>query len=138
MINRCFESFGVKDGATWREAILACDANWTRRAPMCEGGRARERYCGQHLARRRRRHGGFEKLARELVPALLERYSRPPCNELFDLIEAVGRRAFPPSGTNATQFIRDVEHSGFLAPAEDGDIYSMPFPSFAGHLLGNG
>ena len=102
-----------------------------------EGDRARERHYGQRLARRRLRHVGFEKLAKELVPALLERGGRLPYSELFDLFEAVGRRTFPLSGTNATQFIQDAEHSGLLAPAEGADVYSMPIPPFAGHLLGN-
>ncbi len=164
MVNRCFESFGVKGGATWREAIIARAANWPQHlavylnavirqlreagpgrmdargadldAAMREGDRARARYYGQRLARLRRRHGGFEKLARELVPTLLERGGRLPYSDLFDLVEELGRGIFTPSGANATQFIRDAEHGGLLAPAEDGDVYSMPIPSFAGHLLG--
>ncbi len=94
---------------------------------------ARAAVRGQRLARLRRRHGGFEKLARELVPALLERGGRLLYSELFDLVEKHGRRIFASSGTNATQFIRDAEHSGFLAP--DEHAYSMPIPSFARHLL---
>ncbi len=82
--------------------------------------------------------GGFEKLARKLAPALLERGGRLPYSELFDLVEEIGREVFSPSGTNAAQFIRDAEHSGFLAPADDEHAYSMPIPSFARHLLGDG
>jgi len=165
-VDRCFNAFGVKGGAAWREAILARAANWPQHlavylnaairqlreaspermdaaeadigAAMREGDRVRERYYGQRLARLRRRHGGFEKLARDLVPALLERGGRLSYSELFDLVEEFGQRTFPPSGTTATEFIRDAEHSGFLAPAEDGNIYSMPIPQFAGHLLGHG
>jgi len=165
-VDRCFNAFGVKGGAAWREAILARAANWPQHlavylnaairqlreaspermdaaeadigGAMREGDRVRERYYGQRLARLRRRHGGFEKLARDLVPALLERGGRLPYSELFDLVEEFGQRTFPPSGTTATEFIRDAEHSGFLAPAEDGNIYSMPIPPFAGHLLGHG
>ena len=165
-VDRCFNAFGVRGGAAWREAILARAANWPQhlavylnaavrqlreaspermdaadadlKAVMHEGDRARARYCEQRLARLRRHHGGFERLAKALVPALLERGGSLPHSELFDLVEELGRRAFPPSGTNATQFIRDAEHSGFLAPADDGNAYLMPIPSFARHLLGDG
>ena len=162
-VERCFKAFGVRNGEAWREAILARAANWPQHlavhlnaairqlreaspermdaasadfdAAMREGDQARARYYEQRLARLRRRHGGFEKLARELVPALLERGGRLLYSELFDLVEKLGRRIFASSGTNATQFIRDAEHSGFLAPADDEHAYSMPIPSFARHLL---
>ena len=164
-VDRCFKSFGVRNGAPWREAILARAANWPQHlaaylnaavrqlredspermnageadmeAAMREGDRVRARYYEQRLARLRRRHGGFEKLARALVPTLRERGGRLPYSELFDLVEELGQRTFALSGTNATQFIRDAEHSGFLAPAGDGGAYSISIPSFAGHLLGD-
>ncbi len=165
-VERCFKAFGVRNGGAWREAILARAANWPQHlavylnaairqlreagpermdaggadleAALREGDRARARYYEQRLARLRRRHGGFEKLAKVLVPALLERGGRLAYSELFDLVEEFGERIFTSSGTNATQFIRDAEHSGFLAPADDKDAYSMPIPSFARHLLGDG
>ena len=165
MVDRCFDAFGVRNGAAWREAVLARAANWPQHlavylnaairqlreaspermdageadfeAAMREGDRARANYYEQRLARLRRRHGGFEKLAKALVPALLERGGRLPYSELFDLVEELGQRIFPPSGTNATQFIQDAEHSGFLALADDEYAYSMPIPSFARHLLGD-
>jgi len=165
-VERCFNLFSVEGGTPWREAILARAANWPQhlaaylnaairqlreaspermdagdadlKAAMREGDRARARYYEQRLARLRRRHGGFERLAKALAPALLERGGSLPYNELFDLVEELGRRIFPPSGTNATQFIQDAEHSGFLAPAGDEHAYLMPIPSFASHLLGDG
>ncbi len=76
--------------------------------------------------------------ARGLVPALLERGGGLPYSELFDFVEELGERIFASFGTNATQFIRDAEHSGFLAPADDEHAYSMPIPSFARYLLGDG
>ncbi len=165
-VDRCFGAFGVRGGTAWREAILARAANWPQhlavylnaavrqlreaspermdaggadlQAAMHEGDRARARYYEQRLARLRRRHGGFEKLAKALAPVLLERGESLHYNELFDLVEDLGQRIFPPSGTNATQFIQDAEHSGFLAPAGDERGYLMPIPSFARYLLGDG
>ena len=164
MVNRCFTSFGVENEAPWREAILERAANWPQhlafylnsavrqivaRSPdhrdagradlalaMREGDRGRARYYGQRMVRIRRRHGGFEKLARELVPLLRERGGRLPYSDLFDLVEEIGARASLLSGTNATEFIRDAEHGGLLASSDDGETYAMPIPSFAGHLLG--
>lgn len=166
MIDRCFKSFGVAGGAPWREAILDRAANWPQHLAvylnaaihqvreaspermdagsadleeaMREGDCARASYYEQRLARLRRRHGGFEKLARELVPTIHERGGRLPYSELFDLVEEVGRQTFSLSGTNATQFIRDAEHSGFLMLADDEHAYSIPIPSFAGHLIDGG
>ena len=163
MVDRCFKSFGLVGGAPWREAILARAANWPQHlavylnaavrqvreaspermdaasadleAAMRRGDRARARYYEQRLARLRRSHGGFEKLARELIPALRERGGRLSYSELYDLVEEVGRRTYSLSGANATQFIRDAEHSGLFAPGEE-DAYDMPIPSFARHLLG--
>lgn len=99
------------------------------------GDRSRANYYRQRVARIRRRHGGFEKLARELVPSLREHGGRLPYSDLFDLVEEVGRRTSTLSGANATQFIQDAEHSGFLALNADEASYSMPISSFAGYLL---
>ena len=162
-VNRCFSAFDVEGGGPWREAILKRAANWPQHlavylnaaisrireaspdcmdarraditAAMRLGDRSRAKYYRQRVARMRRRHGGFEKLARELVPSLRERGGRLPYSDLFDLVEEVGRRTSTLTGANATQFIQDAEHSGFLALNADEASYSMPIPSFAGHLL---
>ncbi len=163
-VNRCFQAFGVGNSARLSDAIIARASNWPQHlalylnaairqislnspsemnaehadleVAMREGDRGRAKYYGQRLARIRRHHGGFEKLARELVPILRDRGGRLPYSDLFDLVEDVGRRTSSLSGANATQFIQDAEQGGLLAPSDDGENYAMPIPSFAGYLLG--
>ncbi len=163
-VNRCLQAFGVGNSARLSDAIIARASNWPQHLALYlnaairqislnspsemnaehadvevairEGDRGRAKYYGQRLARIRRYHGGFERLARELVPILRDRGGRLPYSDLFDLVEEVGRRTSSLSGTNATQFIQDAEQSGLLAPSDDGENYAMPIPSFAGYLLG--
>ncbi|MCY4214142.1 MAG: hypothetical protein OXF68_11010 [Gammaproteobacteria bacterium] len=162
-VKRCFNAFAVDGGGPWQEAVLKRAANWPQhlaiylnaairqiheaspdrmdagtadiKAAMRLGDRGRARYCRQRVARIRRHHGGFEKLARELVPSLRERGGWLPYSDLFDLVEEVGLRTSTLSGASATQFIQDAELSGFLALDAEEASYSMPIPSFAGHLL---
>jgi len=42
------------------------------------------------------------------------------------------------SNADITRFMQDAEHSGFLMLADDEYAWSMPIPSFARHLLGDG
>ncbi len=163
-VNRCFQAFGVSNSAPWGDAIIERAANWPQhlalylnaairqisgnnpsemntehadlQVAMREGDQGRAKYYGQRLARIRRHHGGFEKLARELAPILRDRAGRIPYSDLFDIVENIGRRTSSLSGTNATQFIRDAEQGGLLAPSDDGETYDMPISSFAGYLLG--
>jgi len=161
-VERCFNLFGVEGGTPWREAILARAANWPQHlaaylnaairqlreaspermdagqadlgAAVREGDRARANYYRQRMARLTRRNIEFGNLARGLAPLFGEREARLSTTELT----RTARSVWPDmSDADITQFIRDAEHSGFLAPADEGDAYSMPIPSFASHLLGD-
>ena len=162
-VDRCFNAFGVRGGAAWREAILARAANWPQhlavylnaavrqlreagpermdagdadlKAAMREGDRARANYYRQRIARLTRRNIEFGNLARGLAPLFEGRESRLPAAALTKAVRAVSPDL---SDADITRFVQDAEHSGFLAPAGDQDAYLMPIPSFARHLLGDG
>ncbi len=162
-VDRCFNAFGVRGGAAWREAILARAANWPQhlavylnaavrqlreaspermdaadadlKAAMHEGDRARANYCRQRMARLTRRNIEFGNLARGLAPLFEDRESRLPAAALTKTVRAVSPDW---SDADITRFVQDAEHSGFLAHADDEDAYLMPIPSFARYLLGDG
>ena len=162
-VDRCFKAFGVRNGARWREAILARAANWPQHlavylnaavrqlreaspermdaagadmgAAMREGDRARANYYRQRIARLTRRNIEFGNLARGLAPLFEDRDSRLPDADLTKAIRAVSPDL---SNADITRFMQDAEHSGFLVLADDEYAWSMPIPSFARHLLGDG
>jgi len=162
-VERCFSAFGVRNGAAWREAILARAANWPQHlavylnaairqlreaspermdaggadleAAMREGDRARSDYYRQRIARLTRRNIEFGNLARGLAPLFEGRESRLPAADLTKAIRVLSPNL---SDADITRFAQDAEHSGFLVLADNGYAYSMPIPSFARHLLGDG
>ena len=162
-VDRCFNAFGVRGGSAWREAILARAANWPQHlavylnaavrhlreassermdaegadlgAAMREGDKARANYYRQRIARLTRRNIEFGNLARRLTPLFEGRESRLPAADLKKSIRAVSPGL---SDADITRFVRDAEHSGFLVLADDEYAYSMPIPSFARYLLGDG
>ena len=162
-VERCFKAFGVRGGAAWREAILARAANWPQHlavylnaavrqlretspermdagsagfeAAMREGDRARANYYRQRIARLTRRNIEFGNLAKRLAPLFEGRESRLPPADLTTAIRAASPDL---SDADITRFVQDAEHSGFLVLADDEYAYSMPIPSFARHLLGDG
>lgn len=159
-VDRCFNAFGIHNGAPWREAILARAANWPQHlavylnaairrlrgasrermdaegadlgAAMREGDRARANYYRQRIARLTRRNIEFGNLARGLAPLFEGREARLPAADLTKAIRAVSPEL---SDADITRFVQDAEHSGFLALADDEYAYAMPIPSFAQHLL---
>ena len=163
MIDRCFTSFGVVGGAPWREEILDRAANWPQHLTvylnaairqvreaspermdagsadleeaMRDGDCARANYYRQRIARLTRGNIEFGNLARELAPLFGERESRLSAAELTRAIRALSPEL---SDADITRFVQEAEHSGFLLLADDEYAYSIPIPSFAGHLIGSG
>ncbi len=165
-VNRCFETFGVANGAPWREVILARSANWpqhlaiylteaidqigkaSRKGRDASAADLREtirladmecaQYYGRRVARLGLRCGEFEELARELAPFLKERAGTAPYSKVLHRVNEIIRTNPLLSGSSAMDFMQDAEHAGLLAVSSSagGRACSMLIPSFAGYLLG--
>ena len=161
-VDRCFQRFGVRDEEAWKKAVLERSSNWpqhltmylnaalTALKPLREsentigsvrgasltqairaGDAGRKRYYGRRLSRLTEKEDMFEDYAVAMVKWL--QGTNAPVKGSTIINRLMSTKGI--SQSKASLFLREARHAGLLTKDIDTGIYSIPIPSFKGHLL---